>query len=189
VVRSYITGFNGSVLGSVENVAQELPFWLQTPANLHKTVQLLRAAAQASGTYWGPASSPPAKDAYGDWTNAIGITFVDKSVTISGDGGGILVVNGELNFKGNYRFNGLVLIIGKDGFLRSGGGNGVLAGNMIVAPYDATSLACAPQGLKCYLPPQYEISGGGTSDLMYNSQNVTNGLSGLGNFVKGVAEK
>jgi hypothetical protein len=184
-----VSSFNGKVFGAVTNVADELPHWLQTPRNLDQTVQLLRQAAQASGTYWGPTSSPPTSGVYGDWSNATGITFVDRDVEISGAGGGILVVTGRLNFKGNYRFNGLVLITGRDGFLRNGGGNGVLAGNMVVAPYDSTSLACSPQTVNCYLAPRYEITGGGTSDLMYNSQNVTNGLSGLGNFVKGVAEK
>jgi hypothetical protein len=195
------TGFNGSVFGTVENVSDELPYWLQNPQNLDKTVQLLKAAAQASGTYWGPSSSPPTSDVYGDWNTASGITFVDRDVTISQDGGGILVVTGQLNFKGTFRFNGLVLITGSKtvtsdgGFLRNGGGTGVLAGMMVVAPYNSWSLnTCMPNAfvtnkLDCFLPPFYQISGGGTSDLMYNSQNVTNGLSGLGNFVKGVAEK
>ena len=200
-VKNTVNGFNGKVFGTVENVADELPFWLQNPRNLDRTVQLLKATAQASGTYWGPSSSPPTSGVYGDWTNATGITFVDRDVTISQDGGGILVVTGQLEFKGQFRFNGLVLITGGrtptngGGFLRSGGGNGILAGMMIVAPYNTWSLnSCMPNPfitnkLDCYLPPYYEISGGGGSDLMYNSQNVANGLSGMGNFVKGVAEK
>jgi hypothetical protein len=200
-VKTTISTFNGKVFGNVENVANELPFWLQNPKNLDDTIQLLKASAQSSGTYWGPASSPPTSGVYGDWTNATGITFVDRDVTISQDGGGILVVTGQLNFKGDFRFNGLVLITGppsvtsEGGFMRNGGGTGLLAGNMIVAPYNSWSLnTCMPNvavtnKLDCYLSPYYKISGGGTSDLMYNSQNVTNGLSGLGNFVKGVAEK
>jgi hypothetical protein len=201
VKNTIATDFGGSVFGTVENVADELPYWLQNPQNLDRTVQLLKATAQASGTYWGPSSSPPTSGVYGDWNTATGITFVDRDVTISQDGGGILVVTGQLEFKGQFRFNGLVLITGgrtlsnNGGFLRSGGGVGVLAGMMIVAPYNSWSLnTCMPNALvtnklDCYLPPFYQISGGGTSDLMYNSQNVTNGLSGMGNFVKGVAEK
>jgi hypothetical protein len=56
-------------------------------------------------------------------------------------------------------------------------------------------LACSvdPQTIastnRCFYAPKYSISGGGGSDVMYNSQSVMNGLSGLGNFVKGVAEK
>ena len=200
-VRNTVATFNGKVFGTVENVAEELPYWLQNPKNLHDTVELLKAAAQASGTYWSPTSNPPTDGVYGDWANATGITFVDRDVTISQDGGGILVVTGQLNFKGNFRYNGLVLITGpktatnEGGFLRNGGGTGVLAGNMIVAPYNTWSRttcmanALVTRKLNCYLAPWYKISGGGTSDLMYNSQNVTNGLSGLGNFVKGVAEK
>ena len=200
-VRTTVSGFNGKVFGTVENVGDELPHWLRNPKNLDDTVQLLKATAQASGTYWGPTSNPPTSGIYGDWANATGITFVDRDVTISQDGGGIVVSTGQLNFKGDFRFNGLVLITGpktsvnEGGFLRNGGGTGVLAGMMIVAPYNnwsKTTCMTNPlvtQKVNCYLAPFYKISGGGTSDLMYNSQNVTNGLSGLGNFVKGVAEK
>ena len=41
----------------------------------------------------------------------------------------------------------------------------------------------------CFLAPRYDISGGGGSDIVYNSNNVANGLGALTNFVKGVAEK
>lgn len=196
-VRNAVRTFNGHVYGNVENVADELPYWLQNPANLHMTVEALREAAIISGSYWSPTSNPPTSGVYGDWNTATGITFVDRDVTISQDGGGILIVTGELTFKGTFRFNGLVLVTAKNGrYERNGGGQGVLAGTMIVAPYDPvwSVQTCMNDNtitnkLDCYLSPRYRISGGGTSDLMYNSQNVTNGLSGLGNFVKGVAEK
>lgn len=198
-VRNSVRTFNGHVYGNVENVKDELPYWLQNPANLDDTVQLLKETAISSGSYWGPASNPPTSGVYGDWNTATGVTFVDRDVTISQDGGGILVVTGKLTFKGTFRFNGLVLVTGKDGhYERNGGGGqqGVLAGTMIVAPYIPgwSTQTCMNDNtitdkLDCFLSPRYAISGGGSSDLMYNSQNVTNGLSGLGNFVKGVAEK
>ncbi len=198
-VKNLVRTFNGYVYGNVENIASELPYWLQNPANLDDTVKALKEAADSSGSYWGPTSSPPNSGVYGDWNTATGITFVDRDVTISQDGGGILVVTGTLTFKGTFRFNGLVLITGKYGkYDRTGGGGqqGILAGSMIVAPYDPdwSVNTCMKDSnvtnkLNCYLSPSYSISGGGSSDLMFNSQNVTNGLSGLGNFVKGVAEK
>jgi len=198
-VKNIVRTFNGHVYGNVENVADELPQWLQNPANLNETVKLLKEAADSSGSYWGPSSSPPNSGVYGNWSTATGITFVDRDLEISQDGGGILIVTGTLRFKGTFRFNGLVLITGKNGkYERSGGGGqqGILAGSMIVAPYDPvwSVETCMKDStitnkLNCYLSPSYSISGGGSSDLMFNSQNVTNGLGGLGNFVKGVAEK
>jgi hypothetical protein len=124
-------------------------------------------------------------------------------------GGGILIVNGKITNNGGYSFKGLILIIGRDGMERSGGGSATLEGNMVIAPYMTPgrriltalntpvepSLACSvdPQTIastnRCFYAPKYSISGGGGSDVMYNSQSVMNGLSGLGNFVKGVAEK
>ena len=203
------SGFNGEVHGRVANIKDELPFWLQNPANLDRVVRQLRETAKASGTYWGPASNPPQSGVYGDWNTGTGITFVDRDVRISQDGGGILVVTGRLELRGGYRFKGVIILTGAGGLYRSGGGGGVesiLAGNMIVAPYtrdnpdtpaiEGWSLAtCMPDNINypdkidCFLPPRYEISGGGGSDTMGNSQVVGKGLNGLGNFVKGVAEK
>jgi len=69
---------------------------------------------------------------------------------------------------------------------------------MIVAPYTKTGLSngltCADDAavlnkLDCFLAPRYDISGGGGSDITYNSNNVANGLTALTNFAKGVAEK
>jgi hypothetical protein len=54
---------------------------------------------------------------------------------------------------------------------------------MIIAPYLPNNLA------KGFLAPRYEIEGGGNSQIVYNSNNVGNGLDALSNFVKGVAEK
>lgn len=192
-VNTAVAGMNGRVEGVSSNVADELPYWLQTPANLDATVQLLKSTAQASGKYYAPGVTPPSNPSgsgnYGDYATGTGITFVDGDLTLRNEGGGILIVTGKLNFNGGFAWKGLVLITGEGGFERSGGGNGNLGGTMIVAPYNAQSLACSPNTLDCFLSPRYEISGGGVSTLEYNSTNVANGLSALSNFVKGVAEK
>lgn len=201
--------FNGAVYGTPENLLDELPPWLQTPANLHEKVLALREEAESSGTYWlGDQTGVPV----GDYATGTGITFIDGNLQISPsqDGGGILIVNGTITNNGGYFFKGLILIIGTGGMDRRGGGSAVLEGNMVIAPYmspgrrirtalNATmepSLACSGTGLQttaltnsCFYAPRYSISGGGGSDVMYNSQSVQNGLNGLGNFVKGVAEK
>ena len=191
--------YNGSVFGSVSNIADELPYWLQNPRNLDNTLQQLKLVAQASGKYYGPGVTPPTNptgsENYGSFTNATGITYIDGPLTFSGEGGGILVVTGGLTFQGGFSFNGLVIVTGPGGILRTGGGSGSLQGNMVVAPYnDWGKTTCMNDPLvlnklNCYLAPRYDISGGGSSEIVYNSNNVTNGLGALTNFVKGVAEK
>jgi hypothetical protein len=196
------SSFKGTVFGTIENVRPEMPKWLQSPAHLDQTVKLLRDIAKASGTcppspcsYYPPGVPPPTKGVYGDLATATGLTFVDGDADISGEGGGIVVVTGQLKFGGAMTYNGLILITGKNGFLKSGAGNGNLAGAMIVAPYDAWSLgSCMPSSsvpdkTNCFLAPQYQNSGGGTGDLQFNSTDVFSSLNGISNLVKGVAEK
>jgi hypothetical protein len=192
--------YNGSVFGNVSNIAIELPPWLQSPARLEATLEQLRNVARASGKYYGPTDTPPNSGGgrYGDYSTATGITFIDRDLEFSQDGGGILVVTGGLVFKGGFRFNGLIVVTGPAGISRTGGGSGSLQGNMIVAPYTKTGvgngLTCSDDNLvldklNCFLAPRYDISGGGSSEIIYNSNNVTNGLGALTNFAKGVAEK
>lgn len=175
--------FNGKTFGTVSNVSDELPFWLQTATNLDATLNNLKAVAQASGRYFGPGTAVPAAGDYGNNANATGITYIDQNLEFQQTGGGILVVTGTLTFKGGFNFNGLIIVTGQGGITRTGGGSGVLQGNMVVAPYIPTNLS------KGFLAPNYDISGGGSSEIVYNSNNVANGLTALSNFVKGVAEK
>ncbi|MEJ7847280.1 MAG: hypothetical protein WKF92_04215 [Pyrinomonadaceae bacterium] len=192
LVNSAVAGMNGSVFGVSANVSDELPFWLQSPANLNAALQQLKGVADASGDYYAPGVTPPNNNNnsdYGNYTAGTGITYVDGDLTLGGDGGGILVVMGKLRFHGEFNWKGLVIVTGPAGFERSGAGGGNLQGSMVVAPFDANSLARTPNNLSCFLSPRYEISGGGNSTLQYNSNNVTNGLNSLSNFVKGVAEK
>lgn len=205
------SGFNGAVYGTPENLLDELPPWLQTPTNLHQKVLALREEADSSGSYWlGDQNGVPV----GNYLTGKGITFIDGNLNISPsqDGGGILVVNGKITNNGGYSFKGLILVIGQGGMDRQGGGSATLEGNMVIAPYmspgrriltafdspmekslDCSGPITSPQTTaltnRCFYAPKYSISGGGGSDVMYNSQSVSNGLSGLGNFVKGVAEK
>lgn len=181
--------YNGKVFGTVSNIVDELPFWLQSPKNLDATLQQLKAVAVASGRYY--TTNPPSSGVgrYGDPATATGITYVDGDLEFSQEGGGILVVTGGLTFKGGFVFNGLVVVTGAAGINRTGGGGGSLQGNMIVAPYTASGIACLANNTTCFLAPRYDISGGGSSEIIYNSNNIANGLDALTNFVKGVAEK
>lgn len=177
--------YNGAIWGNAENVANDLPFWLQSPKNLNDTLMQLKAVAQASGRYYGPGVTPPGSGGYGSPLTATGITYIDGPLSFSQQGGGILIVTGKLTFQGGFEFNGLIIVTGAGGIDRTGGGGGMLQGNMIVAPYtDPTGTT-----LNDFLAPRYDISGGGNSEIAYNSNNVLAGLGALTNFVKGVAEK
>lgn len=135
-------------------------------------------AISSNGYY--TAGQTPAK--FGDVSNATGITFIDGDVSLS-KSGGILVCTGTLTYNGGVDFNGLMMVTGAGRFYRSGGGNGTIQGNAVVAPYNPQNLAAG------FLSPKYGISGGGTSDIKYNSSSVGNGLVAVSNFAIGVAEK
>ena len=161
------------------DVSLEVPDWLSSTYNLDATINSLRVVAKASGRYYAAGTTPPD---FG-FQNGTGITFVDGNVSLAGDGGGILVCTGKLTLNGGVDFRGLILVTGSGGIDRNGGGNGSLAGNTVVAPYNPSNLASG------FLAPKYNISGGGTSELVYNSSSVANGLVAISNFVLGVAEK
>lgn len=161
------------------DVTLEVPEWLSSSYNLDATVRSLRSVAKSSGRYYAAGVTPPN---FGT-LDGTGITFVDGDVRLSGDGGGILVCTGNLTLDGRVNFKGLIVVTGSGGLDRNGGGNGTLAGNTVIAPYNPANLAAGFSG------PKYDIRGGGTSSLEYNSHSVANGLVAISNFVLGVAEK
>jgi hypothetical protein len=173
--------FNGDVIGVPSNVSSEMPFWLQTATNLNSTMMDLKSVAQSSGRYFN--SSTAVTGGIGNNTTATGITYKEGDFEYTGDGGGLLIVTGKLTLKGNFNFNGLILVTGAQGIDRLGAGTGILQGNIIVAPYDPANLSA---GFSC---PQYDLSGGGNSTITYNSSSIANGMTAVSNFVLGVAEK
>lgn len=187
-VLSNIAGSSNKadIYGTPANVSDEIPAWLESPASLEKVVSALEATARASGRYFENGQTP---SSFGDVNTATGITFIKGDVDLQGNGGGILVCTGTLALKGNFAFNGLIIAIGPDGVIRKGGGGsngsdkGILQGNVVIAPYNRNSIGTA------FLAPKYDMSGGGSSDMVYNSSSVSNGQESLSNFVLGVAEK
>ena len=102
-----------------------------------------------------------------------------------------MVVTGQLTLRGNFSFKGMIIVTGKAGVIRKGGGTGEIFGNMIVAPYANSSVLpeTAISETDKFLPPQYDLSGGGNSTIAYNSTALSDGLLGVSNFVLGVVEK
>ena len=185
VVQDSIDGlpphpFNGNVIGSPADVSTEMPIWLSSVENLDATVENLRELSTFAGRYFPSGTTP---DNFGDNLSATGITFCDGNVAFNGDGGGILVVTGTLTLQGDFNFNGLILVTGAGGVVRQGSGTGVLQGNIVVAPYDPNNMSAG------WLDPNYNLSGGGTSTIIYNSSSLANGIVAVSNFVLGVAEK
>jgi len=191
--------FNGSITGSPSNITSEMPPWLQTPQSLDYQIHQFASVADSSGRYFANGQVPTS---WGDVNTGTGITFCDGDVElgqgITGDGGGILVVTGTLTLKGSFAFNGMIIVTGPGGVLRSGGGDGNVYGNMVVAPYVDGKLVDDPapaDGVTYdrtagqWLAPHYDMSGGGTSTLQFNSKSLGNSLTAISNFVLGVMEK
>ena len=167
-------------VGTPANVNVEMPFWLQSAANLNNTLQSLKTTAVASGRYYASGVTPPD---IGNSATAKGITYVDGDLVLTGDGGGILVVSGKLTLRGAFNFNGLIVVTGANGVDRRSGGNGTLQGNLVVAPYNQANLSAG------FLSPVYNLAGGGSSIITYNSSSVANGMIAVSSFVLAVAEK
>ena len=192
VVQDSVNGqpphpFNGTVIGSASNISDETPNWLANPTQLDATVKALYNTAVASGRYYASGVQPTT---FGNATTGQGITFCDGDCEFTGSGGGIMVVTGKLTLNGNFSFNGLILVTGPAGVDRKGGGNGTIQGNMVVAPYvNSSVLPVSNPVSSTFLSPQYDLSGGGNSTIVYNSQSLRNGLVAVSNFVIGVVEK
>jgi len=167
--------------------SSSLPSWQQTPAQLDVLVDQIRTAAQHSGTYYvspgGNIQNP------GNYAAGTGVTFCEGSCKVSGDGGGVLVVTGQLTNVGGFNFKGIIIVTGEEGWDRTGGGSGSVLGNVVIAPYNKRTYV--PENLSAtFLAPRYQISGGGASDVINGDINATfDNTDGISDFVAGVAEK
>lgn len=180
--------FNGTLIGSPSDVTSETPFWLSSPSALDAIVQSLATVARSSGRFYASGVQPTT---FGNNATGQGITFCDGNCQLTGSGGGIMVVTGRLELNGNFSFNGMIIVTGQAGVIRSGGGNGTIQGNIVIAPYVGGRVedTLSPTPTATFLAPQYDLSGGGNSTVVYNSRNANSGLLAVSNFVLGVEEK
>jgi hypothetical protein len=198
-LNTVIDGFGdkmvNTVSGTPSNVNGEVPQWLSSPAELDKTIHTLYETARNS---YDPTNSTGRvftntnPTTWGDPATGTGITFCDGNCTLGPiAGGGILIVTGQLTLHGNFEWHGLIIVTGPDGILRTGGGGGLIQGNIVVAPYVNNSVAgnTNPPTGAGFLAPKWDTQGGGSSEIRYNSDNQNSGLGALSNNVLGVVEK
>jgi hypothetical protein len=179
--------FNGEVVGVPTDISTDVPPWLATPSNLDATVKSMQTVADSAGRYFANGTQPAT---FGNYTTGQGLTFCDGNCELNQDGGGIVIVTGQLTLKGSFNFKGLIIVTGQGGITRAGSGNAFVFGNIVVAPYGNSQVlpASEPVGTS-FLAPQYDLSGGGTGGLQFSSTAINDSLLAVNNFVLGVVEK
>ena len=178
--------FNGDVVGVPSDITVDMPFWLSSTQTLDATMKALANVAIGAGRYYPSGVQPPS---LGNVATGQGITFCDGNCELNMDGGGILVVTGQLSISGNFTYKGLIIVTGRGGVIRSGGGVGRILGNMVVAPYVNSSVLPATEPYGPWLAPQYDLSGAGSSEISFDSTAFKDSLLAIDNFVLGVVEK
>ena len=185
-----LTQTSGTATPPPEIAGNDVPDWQQSPAAMDAFITRLKQSALDAGRYYDSTHAP---SNFGNFTNGTGITFCDRSCTMSGgvQGGGILVVTGTLTFSDDSKFKGLILEVGQyvnsgnpGGIVRSGGPQ-TLTGNIVIAPYNPNNLA-AGSG-----QPRYNQSGedGDTSNSDVVVDQAYDGTLAITDFMLGVAEK
>jgi Tfp pilus assembly protein PilX len=154
------------------------------------TLDRMRQAAKSLKTPGCTNTDPNLCDRYftsGESISNIGLnmtnglmTFVDGDYTLPPAGGaGLLVVTGTLTMNGNADYKGLILVLGEGHVERKGGGGDTSLLSMAVAHFDATG---------GFLAPTFNVSGGGSSTMHYDSDWVKKALRSMGPGVLGVSE-
>jgi Tfp pilus assembly protein PilX len=169
-------------------IVTDVPDWMATPQALDNFVGVLRQSAVNTNRYY---TSSRTLDSIGDNSTGVGLTFCEGNCTPRQglkSGGGILVVTGTFTTNGEFNFKGLIIITGTGGWQRQGNGGGVIQGNIVIAPYNSTTLASNTWSL----PPVYQVSGAGNSEIIYDQVNLDvafNGTTAFTNLMLGIAEK
>lgn len=169
----------------------QLPEWQRTPLQMDEKVQLYRAQAQSTSTYYNPHPGPKITNpgyVAGQTGPMTSVTFCEGNCTVDGDlGGGVLVVTGKLTSLGGFGFKGLILVTGAGGWERAGGGCGRIIGNVVIAPYASADFT----NNVFTIPPVYAITGAGCSGVEYAGlDDLFQGENAAQtNFIRGVAEK
>lgn len=190
---------NGSNCGNGPNVSPDNPAVLDgtnTPSFLTSVANArqflygtegMKNAAINQGRYFTTQAAALASIPGIGASNPDGVfTFIDGDVVLgpgNPTGQGTLIVTGKLTLDGNFNFNGVIMVLGNGEVYRSGGGHGNIYGAMFVAKFSPTGADTDAFGA-----PVFDTSGGGTSNIQYNSDAVDKAKSVGGHAIKGVRE-
>jgi hypothetical protein len=168
----------------------DTPSYLKTADKARTFLNEMQVEAQGQGRYFAPASGT----AMGINSSNAGtaadpkFTFVDGNVDLDG-GDGLLIVTGEVNITGNTSYNGIIMVMGKGKITRSGGGNGDLLGAFVIAAFKRTWPASENGTPHPFTAPIFDTSGGGTSNIQFDSNAVQRALGAMGYVCGGVLEQ
>jgi hypothetical protein len=96
-------------------------------------------------------------------------------------GAGLLVVEGTLSIQGSgINFDGLILVLGAGRVIKTGGGNKDTYGSIMVARFGSTG---------GFLDPTFDVNGGGSTNVQYDSRAVIDALEITGKKALGFVEK
>jgi hypothetical protein len=125
-------------------VDSALDGWLKTPRGLER---LARGVESMATDIVDPAPTQPAMVGPVGGPGDLRVVVVNGDCALGdGDGFGVLLVRGTLTLAGNFRWNGLILVIGQ-GDVRSTGGVGEIYGGLLVArTRDTDRTAALPLG-------------------------------------------
>ena len=177
---------DAKAMGTTENTPRtlklnngQLPRWLRSADRVRSFLGDVEMIANDEDRLF--TSSP----ANGDFGTAASpkLTFVKGNCELNDNGAGLLVVTGTLTLKGDFSFDGVVLVLGTGTIIRNGGGGGGIFGGLVMASLDRND-----PGGKFLSRPVFNTNGGGTSDIKYHSKNVESAFTTLGPSVRGVRE-
>jgi hypothetical protein len=190
---------DGSNCGNGPNVTPEDPTVLEsdnTPGFLEtvaKTREFLYGSegmeqvARNEGRYFtsGPAAIASAEGLGANSPDGV-FTFVDGDLIIGPgepSGQGLLIVTGNLTLKGDFQWNGIILVLGQGNVIREGGGHGDIFGALFIAKFNKTGA-----DTDLFQSPTVNTNGGGSSNIQYSSTYVDMAKAVGGHAVKGVRE-
>jgi hypothetical protein len=147
----------------------------------------MKLAADKQGRYFANEALAKASVEGLGATNPDGVlTFVDGDLTLGpGDptGQGTLIVTGKLTLNGNFKFNGVIMVLGTGEVYRSGAGHGDIFGAIYVAKF-----ARAGADTDIFGAPVFNTDGGGSANIQYSSSAIDMAKSVGGHAIKGVRE-
>lgn len=164
--------------GSV--AAAEFPSPWGTASDMESFIGMIEKSGSSQVVTYPGGTKISGNESLGDSTEPtdMQVTIIDGDAEISGTvaGNGLLIVKGEITFKGTPDWNGVIIGLGGSFTISGGGGGGNNTnGSIYVANIDQSSLGWEFNNNKGEnIGSNVDISGGGKGALNYNCQNVYN---------------